>query len=96
MSRTDPQPGSPDIVIRRRDRLVSLGIVIFTIIVLTYAFNQLRKQTTTTSSGSGPLQVRTDLMRGQACHVDNEVIMGDCTAEDIETLQRQARRSSSL
>ena len=74
---------------------MSVGIAIFTIVVLAYAFELLRKQPKTASSNPAPLQVRTDLMRGQPCHVSNEVIMGDCSDEEIAALQRQARRSSS-
>ncbi|MEE8093990.1 MAG: hypothetical protein V3T47_07120 [Gammaproteobacteria bacterium] len=64
--------------------------VIFTILVLTYAFTLLREQTAATSA-AGPLRVRTDLMRGQACHVVDRTIMGDCSSEEIEALQRRAR-----
>ena len=95
MREIDGQPGSQDNLKRRRNRLVSVGIAIFTIVVLAYAFELLRKQTNTASSDASPLQVRTDLMRGRPCHLANEVIMGDCSAEEIAALQRRARRSSS-
>ena len=86
----DNAPSSKEHQKRRRGRFMGAVVVIFTILVLTYAFKLLREQTVATSA-AGPLQVRTDLMRGQACHVVDRTIMGDCSDEEIAALQRQAR-----
>ena len=78
---------------RRRSRFTSAAIVIFTILVLAYAFALLREQSSTASSSTAPLQVRTDRMRGQPCHVADKTIMGDCSADEIAALQREFSRA---
>jgi hypothetical protein len=95
MPENDAEPGFQHKLRRRRNRLMSVGVAIFAIVVIAYAFDLLRKQTNTASSETTSLQVRTDLMRGQPCHVANDIIMGDCDAEEVAVLQRQAQRSSS-
>ncbi len=70
--------------------MTGLALAVLAIAVLGYAFIQLQDQTRRALSGDGPLQVRTDLMRGRLCHVSNGMIMGDCTAEEILELQQKA------
>lgn len=79
---------------QRHGRIVHIVAVVFAILVIAYAFLLLRSQTPF-SSVEDLLSVRTDLMRGQPCHVSNETIMGDCSPEEITELQSRARRASS-
>ncbi len=46
------------------------------------------------AAGTGPLEVRTDLMRGMPCHAAGGQIMGDCSEAEIAALQRQARQGA--
>ena len=64
-------------------------IIGFVALFLAYALFVLTEQVGTSESISGPLPVRTDLMRDQACHVANATIMGNCTEEEIAALQRE-------
>ncbi len=44
-----------------------------------------------TGSNSGPLEVRTDLMRNMGCHVADGSIMGKCSEEQIRQFQLEAQ-----
>jgi hypothetical protein len=75
----------------RGSRLAGFGLAVFVMLFLLYAVAQLREHAAPDPSAAGPLQVRADLMRGQPCHVADDVIMGECTLEQIRTLQREAQ-----
>lgn len=95
MPRSDKQLSSEDRPTQNRSGRTGAVFIIFTILVLAYAFVLVREQAEPTSSATNPLPVRTDLMRDQPCHVANQVVMGNCSDEEIAALQRQARLLSS-
>lgn len=76
---------------RRRRRLAALALTAIVLLFAVYAIATLRKHATPDAAADGPLRVRTELMRGQPCHVGDDMIMGDCTEEEIAALQREAR-----
>ncbi len=76
---------------RRRRRVAGLAIAAVALLFVAYAIAVLREHAVPEATAEGPLQVRTDLMRGQPCHVADQVIMGKCTPDEIASLQREAR-----
>ncbi|MFZ5559168.1 MAG: hypothetical protein ACOZDY_21035 [Pseudomonadota bacterium] len=75
---------------RRRRRVAGLAIAAVVPFFVAYAIAVLREHAVPGATAEGPLQVRTDLMRGQPCHVAEQVIMGECTPDEIASLQREA------
>ncbi|MCL4798917.1 MAG: hypothetical protein KJ025_04975 [Burkholderiales bacterium] len=75
----------------RRRRAAELVLAAIVLLFVVYAIGTLRKHATPEAGADGPLQVRTELMRGQPRHVADETIMGDCTPEEVAALQQEAR-----
>jgi len=79
----------------RRRRLAGLAFASTIALFLVYAIATLREHAVSDATAVGPLRVRTDLMRGQPCHVADQMIVGDCAPDEIAALQREARMRTS-
>ena len=79
----------------RINLIVGLGIAITTLVgsglALMYFAEPVVQDRVSAVGSSGPLEVRTDLMRNMPCHVADRRIMGKCTAEQISDFQRAAQ-----
>jgi ABC-type amino acid transport system permease subunit len=71
----------------RVNLIVGLGITFATLIGSILALSLYAER----PPPMGPLEVRTDLMRGMPCHVADATIMGDCSEEEVARFQREAQ-----
>lgn len=75
----------------RVNLVVGLGITFAALLGSILALALYAEREPPQDGTAGPLQVRTDLMRGQPCHVAGVTIMGDCSEEEIAKFQREAQ-----
>ena len=73
----------------RRGWIAGAVVIAFVILFLVYAVFSLNELAGRDETSTGPLAVRTDLMRDRDCHVANATIMGRCTADEVAALQRE-------
>lgn len=79
----------------RINLIVGLGIALLTLVgsglALRHYAEPVAQDGMSMIRNSGPLEVRTDLMRSMPCHVSDGKIMGKCSEEQIMRFQREAQ-----